>query len=307
MHALQKQVKSYVEARKAITVPPILDDATVSGRTGLAALERRLDAYLETCPTLAATTRALKGTIKRYAVGMGHAVLAPKSYTSTVDPSIGKEGTDENLSFLRDTLVDCWRTIKTVKLTLSSEPCIPEFHARTLPTLGTPTLQRVRAESEPLATADELRAAADAFESAPSTRQRRDSAGSARSCDPPPINAALIEQRVLVAWNMTYAVRGGGKYTDLFWCPGKITDVSDENTRIAGHGVVGMGWIWVEYDDGSKGWIIASRRGFFGASRAGAWMFEPDDDDDDDEEDGDDAPDFVDADAEANDDDDEDE
>ena len=110
-----------------------------------------------------------------------------------------------------------------------------------------------------------------------------------------------------VAWNMTYAVRGGGKYTDLFWCPGKITDVSDETTRIAGHGVVGMGWIWVEYDDGSKGWIIASRRGFFGASRAGAWMFEPDDDDDDGEEDGDDAPDFVDADAEAYDDDDEEE
>ena len=62
-----------------------------------------------------------------------------------------------------------------------------------------------------LALPQELRAAADAFESAPSTRQRRDSAGSARSCDPPPINAALIEQRVLVAWNMTYAVRGGGK------------------------------------------------------------------------------------------------
>ena len=44
-----------------------------------------------------------------------------------------------------------------------------------------------------------------------------------------------------------------------------------------------------------------------GASRAGAWMFEPDDDDDDDEEDDDDAPDFVDADAEAYDDDEEEE
>ena len=300
--AWQKQVKSFVAARAAMNATPIIDDATVSGRTGLAALERRLDAYLDTCTSAAASTRALKGTIKRYVNGQGFSQLAPKSYTSSVDASIGAEGSDENLAFLRDTVLVCWRTIKSEKLALADEPQIPEYHSRVLSQLGTPTLDRVRAVSDVLGGADELRADADAYEAAASTRRSHagGAGGSAAGLrDPPPIDATLLKRRVLVAWKITYTVCGGGKYTDVFWCPGLITQVSDEGTVVQGHGVVGMGWVWVEYDDGSKGWLIASRRGFFGASKAGSWMFEPKEGlEEEEEEDGPDLVDHIDEDEE---------
>ena len=298
--ALLKQVKSFVAARKAIAETPIIDDATVRGRTGLAALERRLDGYLGACTTPAAKTRALKGTIKRYSVGQGHAALAPKSFTSTVDASVGKEGSPENITFLRDTLVGCWRSIKSERLELSSEPVIPEFHGRVLSTLGTPALWRIRAESESLGTEDEVRSEADAYEAAASARRssRSSGAGSSarRSSEPPPIDASLLRRRVLVLWNITYTVRGGGNYTDLFSCPGIITDISGEDTEVEGHGKVGMGWIFVEYDDGEKGWIIASRSGFFGTSRAGAWVLVPEgSEEEEQEEEEEEGPDVVDA------------
>ena len=64
--------------------------------------------------------------------------------------------------------------------------------------------------------------------------------------------------------------------------------------------MVGMGWIFIVYDDGDKGWSLASDRWRWDSSKAGCFRFEGTDDDDDDEED-DEFADAVDADDDSDD------
>ena len=96
------------------------------------------------------------------------------------------------------------------------------------------------------------------------------------------------QQRVDVAWELAYNRRGGGQLAKTFWCPGRITRVRSDSRG---------GWIYVEYDDKSSGWLLASRPSFWMAEKACAWRFEVTEDADgdaDDEGDGD--HDLVDAD-----------
>lgn len=78
---------------------------------------------------------------------------------------------------------------------------------------------------------------------------------------------------------MTYNRRDGGQHTGVFWCPGRIARVKSDSRG---------GWIFVEYDDNSSGWLLASRPSFWNATKPGAWRFELCDDavgsGDDDEE-----------------------
>ena len=50
-----------------------------------------------------------------------------------------------------------------------------------------------------------------------------------------------------------------------YWFPGRITRVRSDSRG---------GWIYVEYDDKSSGWLLASRPSFWMAEKAGAWRFE---------------------------------
>ena len=104
--------------------------------------------------------------------------------------------------------------------------------------------------------------------------------------------------RVEVAWELTYNRRDGGEFTTTCWCPGTITRISDEGTK-EGRRNLGLGWIYVEYDDNETGWLLATRPSFFNARKPGAWRFMGNADADDDEEDEEvDEEELVDADDE---------
>ena len=75
---------------------------------------------------------------------------------------------------------------------------------------------------------------------------------------------------------MTYRTRGGGEVVRTCWCPGTITRMSDAGSR-DGRRKLGLGWAFVEYDDGESSWLLASRPTFFNANKAGARRFKPDD------------------------------
>ena len=64
---------------------------------------------------------------------------------------------------------------------------------------------------------------------------------------------------------MTYNRRDGVELSGVFWCPGRVTRVKSDSRG---------GWIFVEYDDKSSGWLLASRASFFNATKPGAWRFE---------------------------------
>ena len=92
----------------------------------------------------------------------------------------------------------------------------------------------------------------------------------------------------------------GGQVTCNRWFPGEIKQVSTSGTR-EGRKKLGLGWIYVAHDDGTKNWLLATRPTFYNAEKPGAWRFEPADDDDDGDDDEDDGvrdDDLVDADDE---------
>ena len=286
--ALEKQTKCFVKAQDALVVDLVNSDADVMGRTLLTTLTKRLDEALAREPKISGKRRLLVDNIKSYTLGRGIAAVEPKSFSSEVDASIGAVGSEMNNAFLRSALIDAYTHIKAEKIELTNEPAVPEMHRRVLPTLGTPTLQRVAFESEQLRGPEALRADAAAYRarpSAPMARKRR-----AQKPDMPAIDDDLVtrQQRVDVAWEMTYNRRGGGVLVQTYWCPGRITRVRSDSRG---------GWIYVEYDNGSSGWLLASRPSFWMAEKAGAWRFEVTEDADgdaDDEGDGD--HDLVDAD-----------
>ena len=73
---------------------------------------------------------------------------------------------------------------------------------------------------------------------------------------------------------------------------------------------LGLGHIWIEFDDNTGGWLLASRPTFFRGNKPGAWRFEEDADADMDEDDEGNESDGVDddglVDASSDDDDDDD-
>ena len=305
--ALESQIKRYVKAQDAMAVAPLVDNATLV-RTSLSSIAAQVNTVLARATTPAARFRLLKTNVERYTNGMGLADLAPKSFTSSVDATIGEAGSVENITFLRGALLEAYKRIKEEKLALTDEAAVPETHRRKLPALGCPSLQRVELETAQPSSAGELRAAADEYRARARAPRVRSAAGVAgeRACAalPPPIDAALIGRRVDVAWELTYKRRDGGEYTGTFWCPGEIARVSTARSR-DGRRHLGIGHIYVKYDDGAQAWLLASRPNFFNASKPGAWRFERDDDgDDEDDEEGDD--DLVDAEEEKSDDDDDD-
>ena len=305
--ALQNQVKAYVRAHDKIAFTPIIADAVIM-RSSLPTLTRQLDAFLAG-KTIAAQTRSLTGTIQRYVDGMGYSHLAPKSYSSTVVASIGAAGTTENVAFLRGTLLSALSSIKTSKLTLTTEPVVPALHRRPLAKLGVATQQREALESEQFRSADELHAAAEAYRSRP----RKQLLASVRRSSLPTIDCSLIEKRVEVMYEMEYNRRGGGSYVVNQWCAGTIKDVSTTtsvDTSAGKRRKLGLGHIWIEFDDNTGGWLLASRPTFFRGNKPGAWRFEEDADADMDEDDEGNESDGVDddglVDASSDDDDDDD-
>ena len=101
----------------------------------------------------------------------------------------------------------------------------------------------------------------------------------------------------------------GGEYVTAQWCDGTIEDVSSAgsyDTTGSKRRKLGLGWLWIKYDDGSFGWLLANRPSFYKAKKPGGWRFDDDDDDDaddaDEDSDGVDDDDLVDADDDDDDD-----
>ena len=296
--SLEDQIKATAKAMEKIDIEPIVSDSDVMNRRKtLESLTKQLNSKLAALSSTAAKTRALKGTLQRYVDGMGLSQLKPKEYASGKADNaqtIGKEGSDVNIKFLTGTLVAAFKTIREERLVLRNEPVVPEMHRRKLPQLGSPTLQRAEIESEQLRATDDVRAAALEYRKRP----REPCARQPKRTALPEITDALIESRVDVAWEMTYNKREGGQYVTTRWCPGMITRISTATTRSNGK-LLGLGWIFVLYDDGESDWLLATRPSFFNKKlKPGAWRFEHDDDagddDDDDEEEAEEA-DLVDA------------
>ena len=93
-------------------------------------------------------------------------------------------------------------------------------------------------------------------------------------------------------YEATYEKRGGGQVTCNRWFLGEIKQVSTSGTR-EGRKKLGLGWIYVAHDDGTKNWLLATRPTFYNANKPGGWRLvkeeelsgeeeKYDDDDDDD-------------------------
>ena len=291
---LEKQVELFAKAHDSFATTPIVGNESLSGHVSLATLTARVDAALAE-KSSALRVRLLKTNIERFVYGMGFSDMAPKSYTSEVDATIGKAGSGANIAFLRKTLIDIYEEIKENKLALADEAVVPAMICRKLPTLGTTTQQRARLESEQMRSVDELRSDVDAYRARPRTsraRARASSEGVER--EPlPEVNETLKGRRVQVMFELEYNRKGGSVYRRNVWCAGEIKDVSVEgtyDTTGTKRRKLGTGWVWIEYDDKTAGWLLATRPTFFNAVKPGGWRFEPeeeeDDDDDDDDNDG---------------------
>ena len=293
---LNRLVRMYLKAKKAFDAAPIVSDADIVGRTLIRTLEARLVANLTAQRSDNVRARVLKENIERFVNGMGLSQFDPKFYSSS-DPSSekGDAGSEKNVIFLKATLVGIYDSIKKEKIELPTSVVVPEMQTRSLPTIGEPTLQRVKLQKGEKVDVQELDRLAAERVVAP--RARCDT--SARPTKMPELNNELVGKRIEAAWDLTYNLAGGRQATGLFWCPGVIEALSDETTRVDNK-KVGMGWIFIVYDDGDKGWSLASDRWRWDSSKAGCFRFEGTDDDDDDEED-DEFADAVDADDDGDD------
>ena len=272
---LPPQVDAYIKAEKKYALTPVFPDADVE-RTSVARLTSRLDAYLARLDTDKTRCARLRDTIERYQFGMGLSVGASK-FTSKVDETIGEAGSEANLLFLRTVLLECWRKIKSEKLTLREEAYVPGLAKRKLAVLGTATQQRAEGESRELCSAEDLRAAAAARQTFPARRRIRDSTL-------PQITTALIGERVKVCYDIEYDDGNGESYEGLFWFHGEIVKLGGRE-----HGGGQKGTIIIQFDDGSRDSLLANRPTLWEVEEAGAWCFERKRDDGDDDDDDDDA------------------
>ena len=114
---------------------------------------------------------------------------------------------------------------------------------------------------------------------APHRKQPRSARSAPRRRELPNIDASLIDERIEVMWELTYNRRGGGEYVTKQWCAGTIKDVSATSTFDTSgpkRRKLGLGHIWVVYDDGTVGWLLATRPTFYKGNKPGAWRFEGD-------------------------------
>ena len=283
--ALDRQVVDYAKALEAMKVVPVVDDQALEGKTYLSTVKRRLEAGLAGLASDAARSNVLKSNIERYVIGMGMEDFKPPSYTSGKDPAIGQLGSKANVAFLTSHLMYIYEQIKTNSRELVAEAVIPGERRRHLPVLGTATAQRLELEARRHLSDDELKAKAEErCVSRPSKKRKQ----TARSCSQaatqlPTIDAALVGSRVEVLWELS-------GYPGCYWMPGIIEAVSDENSK-DGRKTLGLGWIFVSYDDGFSGWLRANRPTFFNGSKPASWRFvsednKYDDDEKDDEDEG---------------------
>ena len=287
--AEEKTVDLYVKAKQKIQITPIISDDDVKSKT-LMDLTRQIDAYLAKVSDDKRRASALKDTLERYVIGMYLRDLKPKHYTSEKDEVIGKAGSSTNVAWLRSALLKAMSTIKEKELTLVAVASAPAVFRRQLPTMGEPTFQRAELESAQLADSERLDAMVAAREQAPrpsSTRPRPEL---------PTIGKDIINRPIEVVWELTYKVRGAdGRVTDHvanFRCPGVIKRISAPDTK-DGRRKLGVGHVYIHYDDKTKGWLQANRPTFYNnMSKAGGWRLVgpdvrmDDDDDDDDDDDG---------------------
>ena len=304
-----KTVDSYIKAKKKIAITPIVSDDDVKSKT-IADLTRQLDAYLDKASNDKARASALKGTLERYVLGMYLRELKPKFYSSEKDETIGETGSSANVAWLRSALTKAMAAIKEKDLTLVTVASAPTVFRRQLPTIGEPTLDRAEIESAQLADSERLDAMVD---------KRLAEQASRPSCtrprpELPTIDKEIINRPIEVIWELTYKVRGAdGRVTDHvanFRCPGVIKRISAAGTK-DGRRKLGVGHVYIHYNDKTKGWLQANRPTFYdNMSKAGGWrlvgndaQMDDDDDDDDDDNDGDGA---IDGDPVDADDDDED-
>ena len=83
-------------------------------------------------------------------------------------------------------------------------------------------------------------------------------------------------------WEMEYNRSDGGVYKTNRWCAGTIKDFSDGSTidpASSRRKKLGMGWLWIVYDDGTGGWLLATRPTFYKANKPGGWRLVKSDDD----------------------------
>ena len=222
--------------------------------------------------------------------GMGLSQFHPTHFSSK-DPQSEKAeaGSQKNIAFLKQTLFGIYRVIKADKIPLPNTVVIPEMQTRSLPTLGEPTLQRVQLQQgEQIEVAELDRLVAERL-----VAPRQPSAP--RPSKMPVINGELVGKRIEAAWNLTYRLAGGGSASGVFWCKGIIEAVSDESTLVDGKNV-GLGWIFIAYDDKATIWSLASERWRWDTSKAGSLRFESAVDDEEEENDDDEFQDAVDAD-----------
>ena len=246
---LEQQVAQYVRAKAAFAIEP-LDPV-------------RLDAALSTCRTTAAQTALLRNQIRRLVDGCGLSRFKMK-LTSTVDTNIGREGTDENREYLRRSLLAMYSTIAAENITLPTEPAVPQLKRRVVPRVGTVTAERLALDMKQMQSDDEIKT--KAVELAAQAKSR----AAPRLAQPAPVvDSSLVGRSVSVIFEMTYKEKGKRAVSGLFGCPGKITRVSDETTKIKKK-KIGLGWAFIEYTDESEDWQLL-RPTFYRANRAGGW------------------------------------
>ena len=205
--------------------------------------------------------KKLKENIERYCVGMGMEGLKPKSYSSAQDETIGKLGSAENVASLTRQLKGIYDVIKSERRELSTEAVVPGARRRRLPVVGTATTQRLDLESRRLASDEELERRAEERCSS----KKREQPPTLR-LQLPTIDDTLVGTRVEVLWEL--AGQPGA-----YWMPGVIEKTSTANSK-DGRRILGLGWIFVNYDDGFAGWLKADRPTFFNGTKPGSWRFE---------------------------------
>ncbi|KAJ8600861.1 hypothetical protein CTAYLR_008209 [Chrysophaeum taylorii] len=246
--ARAEAAKEHHRRRAAAFVEKALERQALVGRTLLSTVKKRLDAALKQISRNAARSKVLKENIDRYVVGMGMGDLKPKSYTSGKDPTIGSAGSKANIEFLTAHLEYVYEQIKTNSRELVAEAVVPGERRRQLPVLGTATAQRLELDARRHLSVDGLKAKVEECRAFRHPRKRtRTTSGRSKL---PTIDVALVGSRVEVLWELS-------GHPGCYWMPGTIEAVSDENSK-DGRKKLGLGWIFVSYDDGARSALIFS-------------------------------------------------
>jgi hypothetical protein len=128
-------------------VEPIVSNEDIKSGKQPAALAEALAARLVGLPPTK-KTEVLKAQIELYVYGMGFRHLRPKSFSSGVNPAVGKPGSQENIDFLMQTLMDIFAAIRKNNLVLLQEAFVPGPVDHGLPSLGGMSVQRTLLEAD---------------------------------------------------------------------------------------------------------------------------------------------------------------